>query len=118
MEQKIINKAKKMLANADTGTNNCKNYNNGFMDGVKYAIKALLQPHVMHSFSMQTVLEFGKHKGKSIQRLFDEDEESYIMWMFKNIDGKWSSEIEKELEWRQNNIKTKIKNNEQMDGKS
>lgn len=61
----------------------------------------LKQPAVMRSFSMQTVLDFGKHKGKSIQQLFDEDEESYIMWMFENIDGKWSCEIERELEWRQ-----------------
>lgn len=63
--------------------------------------KPLKQPAVMRSFSMQTVLEFGKYKGKSIQQLFDEDEESYVMWMFENIDGKWSSEIERELEWRQ-----------------
>lgn len=55
----------------------------------------------VRNFSMQTVLEFGKHKGKSIQQLFDEDEEPYVMWMFENIDGKWSSEIERELEWRQ-----------------
>lgn len=70
-------------------------------DELKNENSALKQPAVMRSFSMQTVLEFGKHKGKSIQQLFDEDEESYIMWMFENIDGKWSSEIERELEWRQ-----------------
>ena len=63
--------------------------------------KPLKQSAVMRSFSMQTVLDFGKHKGKSIQQLFDADEESYVMWMFENIDGKWSSEIERELEWRQ-----------------
>ena len=56
---------------------------------------------VMRSFSMNTVLDFGKHKGKSIKELFDADEESYIMWMFENIDGNWSSEIERELECRQ-----------------
>jgi hypothetical protein len=59
------------------------------------------KPLKQRSFSIQTVLDFGKHKGKSIQQLFDEDEESYVMWMFENIDGKWSSEIERELEWRQ-----------------
>lgn len=68
---------------------------------IKNETKPLKQPAVMRSFSMQTVLDFGKHKGKSIQQLFDEDEESYVMWMFENIDGKWSSEIERELEWRQ-----------------
>lgn len=67
----------------------------------KNETKPLKQPAVMRSFSMQTVLDFGKHKGKSIQQLFDDDEESYVMWMFENIDGKWSSEIERELEWRQ-----------------
>ena len=46
MEEEIINKAKKMLTNADTGANDCKHYNNGFMDGVEYAIKALRQPPV------------------------------------------------------------------------
>lgn len=51
-------------------------------------------------FEMETILSFGKHKGKSIKDLFNEDEESYIMWMFENIDGKWSPEIERELEWR------------------
>lgn len=60
MEQKIINKAKKMLANADTGTNDCKNYNNGFMDGVKYAIKALIQPPVSGSLAYQKAVEYAK----------------------------------------------------------
>ena len=63
--------------------------------------KPLKQPAVMRSFSMNTVLDFGKHKGKSIKELFDADEESYIMWMFEAIDGNWSGEIERELEWRQ-----------------
>ena len=49
MEQEIINKAKEMLTNADTGTNDCKHYNNGFMDGVEYTIKALRQPIVSGS---------------------------------------------------------------------
>ena len=61
----------------------------------------LKQNVVMRSFSMKTVLDFGKHKGKTIKQLFDEDEEFYVMWMFENIDGKWSFEIERELEWRQ-----------------
>ncbi len=56
---------------------------------------------VMRSFYMCTVLDFGKHKGKTIKQLFDADEESYVMWMYENIDGNWSSEIERELEWRQ-----------------
>ena len=49
MEEEIINKAKYMLTNADTGTNDCKQYINGFMDGVEYAIKALRQPLVSGS---------------------------------------------------------------------
>jgi len=57
--------------------------------------------HNNRVFRMSTVLSFGKHKGKSIQQLFDEDEESYIMWMFESIDGKWSRGIERELEERQ-----------------
>ena len=61
----------------------------------------LQQTAVMRSFSMDTVLDFGKHKGKTIKQLFDGDEESYVMWMFENIDGNWSGEIERELEWRQ-----------------
>ena len=67
----------------------------------KNITKELKQNAVMRSFSMETVLDFGKHKGKTIKQLFDEDEESYIMWMFENIDGKWSSKIEGELECRQ-----------------
>lgn len=67
----------------------------------KNETKPLKQPDVMRSFSMDTVLDFGKHKGKSIKELFNADEESYIMWMFENIDGNWSGEIERELEWRQ-----------------
>ena len=47
MEQEIINKAKEILASADTGTNDCKIYNDGFLDGVEYAIKALRQPSVV-----------------------------------------------------------------------
>lgn len=53
MEEEIINKAKYMLTNADTGTNDCKQYNNGFMDGVEYAIKALRQTLVSSSFSSE-----------------------------------------------------------------
>lgn len=49
-------------------------------------------------FSMKTILQFGRHKGKSIQQLFDEEEDSYVMWMFENIDGEWSSQIEREFE--------------------
>ena len=67
----------------------------------KNETKPLKQSAVMRSFSMDTVLDFGKHKGKSIKELFDADEESYVMWMFENIDGNWSGEIERELEWRQ-----------------
>ena len=54
MEQEIINKAKEMLTNADTSTNDCKQYNNGFMDGVEYAIKALRQTLVSSSFSSES----------------------------------------------------------------
>lgn len=53
MEQEIINKAKEMLTNADTSTNDCKHYNNGFMDGVEYAIKALRQLTVSGSYSAE-----------------------------------------------------------------
>jgi hypothetical protein len=67
----------------------------------KNETKPLKQPAVMRSFSMDTVLDFGKHKGKSIKELFDADEESYVMWMFENIEGNWAGEIERELEWRQ-----------------
>lgn len=67
----------------------------------KNITKELKQNAVMRGFSMETVLDFGKHKGKTIKQLFDEDEELYVMWMFENIDVKWSSEIERELEWRQ-----------------
>jgi hypothetical protein len=67
----------------------------------KNETKPLKQPAVMRSFSMDTVIGFGKHKGKSIKQLFDADDESYVMWMFENIEGNWSGEIERELEWRQ-----------------
>jgi len=67
----------------------------------KNETKPLKHPAVVRSFSMDTVIDFGKHKGKSIKQLFDEDEESYVMWMFENIEGNWSGEIERELEWRQ-----------------
>lgn len=62
--------------------------------------KPLKQHVVMRSFSMDTVLCFGKNKGKSIKQLFDADDERYVMWMFENIEGNWSGEIERELEWR------------------
>lgn len=54
-----------------------------------------------NNFTMETILNFGKHQGKSIKQLFNEDQESYIMWMFEKIDGNWATEIERELEWRQ-----------------
>ena len=75
------------------------------MSTEKTSLEAQSQPSclgaVMRSFSMDTVLDFGKHRGKTIKQLFDADEDSYVMWLFENIDGNWSSEIERELEWRQ-----------------
>ena len=41
MEHEIIKEAKKILKEADSGTNDCKIYNDGFIDGVNYAIQAL-----------------------------------------------------------------------------
>ena len=55
---------------------------------------------VRRSFSMKTVLDFGKHKGKTIKELFDADEDSYLMWVYENFDADFSKEIEQELEWR------------------
>lgn len=49
MDQEILTKAKEILASADTGTNECKIYNDGFIDGVEYAIKALSQDDVILS---------------------------------------------------------------------
>jgi hypothetical protein len=75
------------------------------MNTNKTSIKNKTQPSclgaIMRSFSMDTVLDFGKHRGKTIKQLFDADEDSYVMWLFENIDGNWSSEIERELECRQ-----------------
>lgn len=72
MEQEIINKAKEMLTNADTGTNDCKHYNNGFMDGVEYTIKALRQPIVSGScriiktkFQYETKSKIQMERGRS-----------------------------------------------------
>lgn len=78
MEQKIINKAKKILANADTGTNDCKNYNNGFMDGVKYAIKSLRQPPVKRRIKTQQ--GFSQH----ILELSEEDAKIYTDLLDRN----------------------------------
>lgn len=55
---------------------------------------------VRRSFSMETVLDFGKHKGKTIKELFDADEDSYLMWIYENFDADFSKDIEQELEWR------------------
>ena len=57
-------------------------------------------PVVRRSFSMGTTLDFGKYKGKTIKQLFDEDEDSYLMWVYENFDANFSKDIEKELEWR------------------
>lgn len=55
---------------------------------------------VRRSFSMETILDFGKHKGKTIKELFDADEDSYLMWVYENFDADFSKDIEQELEWR------------------
>lgn len=49
---------------------------------------------------MKTVLDFGKHKGKTIKELFDADQDSYLMWMYENFHADFSKDIEQELEWR------------------
>lgn len=35
--KKIIEKAKQILHDADSGSDECKHYNNGFLDGIKFA---------------------------------------------------------------------------------
>ena len=57
-------------------------------------------PDVRRSFSMSTVLDFGKHKGKTIKQLFDMYEDTYLMWIYENFDAAFSKDIEQELEWR------------------
>lgn len=73
MEQEIISKAKELLKNADTGTNDCKHYNNGFIDGVEYAIKALHKHAVSGSTShkINTMAERTKLTFQMIN--FDDD---------------------------------------------
>jgi len=39
--EKLIKKAKKLLQEADSGSEECKIYNNGFIDGIKYAEQQL-----------------------------------------------------------------------------
>lgn len=70
MEQEILTKAKKMLESADIGTNDCKHYNDGFMDGVEYAIKALRQPLV--SCSVCEGCKFDKKCNMQDQGFFKE----------------------------------------------
>ncbi len=43
MKDKIIENAKHLLKNADSGKNDCNYYNNGFIDGIEYAIKEINQ---------------------------------------------------------------------------
>jgi len=49
---------------------------------------------------METILDFGKHKGKTIKQLFDEDEDNYLMWVYGNFEADFSKDIEQELECR------------------
>ncbi|MEY2868905.1 MAG: hypothetical protein RIR01_1370 [Bacteroidota bacterium] len=53
--EKLIEKAKEMLGKADNGSNDCKQYNNGFIDGLMYNIKALRQPPVSGSLHKECV---------------------------------------------------------------
>lgn len=39
--KKIIEKAKQILHDADSGSDECKHYNNGFLDGIKFAEREL-----------------------------------------------------------------------------
>jgi hypothetical protein len=56
MEKEIIKEAQKILKQADTGTNDCKIYNDGFMDGIRYATQAL-QIHGVVGRSEQLVCD-------------------------------------------------------------
>ena len=41
MKDKIIENAKHLLRSADSGGSDCNYYNNGFIDGIEYAIKEI-----------------------------------------------------------------------------
>ena len=49
---------------------------------------------------MNSILEFGKHKGKTIKQLFDEDEENYVKWLVENVKGNYSPTIIDEISLR------------------
>ncbi len=57
--EKLIKKAKKLLQEADSGSEECKIYNNGFIDGIKYAEQQLkncnLQSVTNRTFSVNEV---------------------------------------------------------------
>lgn len=55
---------------------------------------------IRRNFNMETILDFGKHKNKTIKELFDADENSYLMWIYDTFDADFSKEIEQELECR------------------
>lgn len=56
----------------------------------------------MKIYDMDTVLNFGKHKGKIIKQLFNENEENYIFWLYyKNI-CEFSENVKNELNFIEN----------------
>lgn len=40
--EKVINDAMELLKTSDTGTKECENYNNGFIDGIRYVFKNII----------------------------------------------------------------------------
>lgn len=40
--ERVIKDVKEILKAADTGTKDCENYNNGFIDGIRYVFKNII----------------------------------------------------------------------------
>lgn len=54
----------------------------------------------MKVYKMNSVLDFGKYKGKTIEQLLKEDKENYLWWMY-NSGFKLNKDIINEIEIRE-----------------
>lgn len=80
MKDKIIAEAAKLLLTADTGTKECKIYNDGFLDGVEFAVnKALSIADVSGSFTKDEVINILQKRADNAFHKFHEHGRNEIL---------------------------------------
>lgn len=83
----LIEKAKKILSEADSGSIVCSHYNNGFLDGIKFTeseLKNRIKPAIIIDIRKKYTKETGRLYYKESPLEFEWDDD-YIDWLEQNL---------------------------------